>query len=122
MSPNISLEKLVPSDEDQVDNLESIGLKLAKLYQTADKMEFADTDALEESITNIAKSAKDARYGEVAYRRLFIQSMCEGLDLLSKEVEIKITSEMSNNLVKNIGIKLTTEEEDTDDESEDKAY
>ena len=122
LSPNISLEKLVPSDEDQVDNLESIGLKLAKLYQIADKMEFADTDALEESITNIAKSAKDARYGEVAYRRLFIQSMCEGLDLLSNQVEIKITSEMSNNLVKNIGIKLTTEEEDTDDESEDKAY
>jgi hypothetical protein len=119
MSPNISLEKLVPSDEEQVENLEDVGRKLAHLYEIAYSVSFTNT--LEESITNIAKSAKEARYGEVAYRRLFIQSMCEGLDLLYKEVETEITSEMSNNLVKNIGTKLAAEEAE-DDESDDKEY
>jgi hypothetical protein len=120
MSPNISLEKLVPSDEEQVENLEDVGRKLAHLYEIAYSVSFTNT--LEESITNIAKSAKEARYGEVAYRRLFIQSMCEGLDLLYKEVETEITSEMSNNLVKNIGTKLAAEDNETDDESDDKEY
>jgi len=120
MSPNISLEKLVPSDEEQVENLEDVGRKLAHLYEIAYSVSFTNT--LEESITNIAKSAKEARYGEVAYRRLFIQSMCEGLDLLYKEAETEITSEMSNNLVKNIGTKLAAEDNETDDESDDKEY
>lgn len=118
MSPNISLEKLVPSEEEQVENLEEVGRKLAQLYESAYNISFTST--LEESIMNIAKAAKEARYGEVAYRRLFIQSMCEGLDLLYKDVEPEITYKMANNLVKNIGIKLA--DEDNDDESEDKEY
>ena len=118
MSPNISLEKLVPSEEEQVENLEEVGRKLAQLYESAYNISFTNT--LEESITNIAKAAKEARYGEVAYRRLFIQSMCEGLDLLYKDVEPEITYKMANNLVKNIGIKLA--DEDNDDELEDKEY
>lgn len=120
MSPNISLEKLVPSDEEQIENLEEVGRKLAHLYEKAYGISFTNT--LEESISNLAKCSKEARYGEVAYRRLFIQSMCEGLDLLYKEVETKITLEMANNLVKNIGIKLASEDNETDDESEDKEY
>ena len=118
MSPNISLEKLVPSEEEQVENLEEVGRKLAQLYESAYNISFTST--LEESITNIAKAAKEARYGEVAYRRLFIQSMCEGLDLLYKDVEPEITYKMANNLVKNIGTKLA--DEDNDDELEDKEY
>ena len=120
MSPNISLEKLVPSEEEQVENLEEVGRKLAHLYESAYSISFTNT--LEESITNIAKAAKEARYGEVAYRRLFIQSMCEGLDLLYKDVEPDIDDEMANNLVKNIGTKLADEDNDADDELEDKEY
>ena len=120
MSPNISLEKLVPSEEEQVENLEEVGRKLAHLYESAYSISFTNT--LEESITNIAKAAKEARYGEVAYRRLFIQSMCEGLDLLYKDVEPDIDDEMANNLVKNIGTKLADEDNDADDEIEDKEY
>lgn len=120
MSPNISLERLVPSDDEQVENLEQIGRKLAHLYEIAESISFTNT--LEESIHNIAKCAKDAKYLEVAYRRLFIQSMCEGLDLLYKGVETKITFEIANNLVKNVGKKLASEQNETDNESEDKEY
>jgi len=116
MSPNISLEKLVPSEEEQVENLEEVGRKLAQLYECAYSISFTNT--LEESITNIAKCSKEARYGEVAYRRLFIQSMCEGLDLLYKEKESVIGYEMACSLVKNLGTKLA----DEDGESEDKEY
>ena len=90
------------------------------MYEIAESISFTDT--LEESIHNIAKCAKDAKYLEVAYRRLFIQSMCEGLDLLYKGVETKITFEMANNLVKNVGKKLASEQNETDNESEDKEY
>ena len=89
MSPNISLEKLVPSEEEQVENLIEVGRKLAHLYECAYSISFTST--LEESISNIAKCSKEARYGEVAYRRLFIQSMCEGLDLLYKEKQTEIS-------------------------------
>jgi len=120
MSPNISLEKLVPSEEEQVENLEEVGRKLAHLYEIGYGISFTNT--LEESISNIAKCSKEARYGEVAYRRLFIQSLCEGLDLLYKEKEKEISYDMACRLVKNLGTKLASEDDEADDESEDKEY
>jgi hypothetical protein len=118
MSPNISLEKLVPSDEEQLENLEEVGRKLAHLYEISRNMVFGD--GLEESVANIAKCAKNARFMEIAYRRLFVQTMCEGLDLLSTEAEIKISPEKADGLVKGAEEKLSSEDNDVNEE--DKAY
>ncbi len=120
MSPNISLEKLNPSEEDLKENWEVIGGKLAKLFQLVDNVEFGD---IEESISNIAEAAIDERYGNIGRRRLFTQSMCEGLDLLSRQVEKEITLEIAKKLVKNMETKLSQLENETEeDESEDKEY
>mgnify|MGYP006203458613 FL=1 len=120
MSPNISLEKLNPSEEDLKENWEVIGGKLAKLFQLVDNVEFGD---IEESISNIAEAAIDERYGNIGRRRLFTQSMCEGLDLLSRQVEKEITLEIAKKLVKNMETKLLQLENETEEEeSEDKEY
>ena len=121
MSPNINLEKLNPSDEELKENMIDIGNKLAQLFEIVDNVVFTDT--LEESISNIAEATKNARYMEVGGRRLFIQSVCEGLDLLSKGSKTEITLELANNLVKHKGTELASEDDGIEEEElEDKAY
>ena len=60
---------------------------------------------------------------EVGGRRLFIQSVCEGLDLLSKGSKTEITLELANNLVKHKGTELASEDDGIEEEElEDKSY
>ena len=108
--PNISLERLLSDDDDEViDNLLDIGKKLSKLYEIGYNAKFPGS--LDSSIRNIASSARKQRYGEVSFRRLFIQSVCEGLDLLSNGTENEISSTVADSLVRNEGKQISESEE-----------
>jgi len=98
--PNISLERLLGDDDDEViNNLTEIGIKLSDLYKSAYDAEFPTS--LNSSIQNIAESARKQKYGEVSFRRLFIQSVCEGLDLLKDGTESEISQDMAESLIRN---------------------
>lgn len=108
--PNISLEKLLSDDDEEViDDLFMIGKKLSKLYEIAYTAKFPES--LDISIRNVATNARRQRYGEVSFRRLFIQSVCEGLDLLSNGIEPEITPSIAESLVRNEGKKISESED-----------
>lgn len=118
MFPSISLEKIISNMPDEIErNLVDIGKKLAKLYELSEKFKFNDA-TLNNSIKNIAKAALDQRFGEVAHKRLFVQTVCEGFDLLASGKESEISYDLAQNLVKNIGSSMQSSESDADPQEE----
>jgi hypothetical protein len=112
MFPNISLEKIISNLPDEIErNLVDIGKKLAKLYELSENTKFNDL-TLNDSIKNIAKAALDQRFGEVAHKRLFVQSVCEAFDLLVSGKESEINKVLAQNLTKNIGNSMQYSESD----------
>ncbi len=58
-----------------------IGNKLAVVYQTAYNHEF-EASALEETIEMAAETAYEQRFGDIGYKRLFVQTLIRGLHFL----------------------------------------
>ena len=114
LSPNINLENLVPSEEIFKENLMDIGRKVANLYEVCYSVSFTNT--LEKSMNNIVQAATSSRFEEIGRRRIFIRSMCEGLDLLKSEAEPEITLEIAKKLVKNTIKKLEDDDKEVDEE------
>lgn len=99
LSPNISLEKLLSNNKDDViSNLTNIGIKISNLYEVGYDAKFPNS--LKSSVSNIADSAFESQYQQVSIRRIFIQSVCEGLDLLNNNTESEITVEIAKRLVR----------------------
>jgi len=98
--PNVNLEKIM-SDDDSVkmEQLQYVGNKLGELYRIGYNTTFPDN--LNVSIGNVAKACLEQKFGQVNYRRLFIQSACEALGKLSDGNLSEITPEMAIKIASN---------------------
>mgnify|MGYP001114186952 CR=1 FL=1 len=74
----IELEKL---STEPIVFLEEVGDKLKQIYEVAYSHSF-DRDASEETIRTIAKAAYEQRFGDIGYKRLFVQKAIQGLHFL----------------------------------------
>lgn len=64
-----------------IDTLISIGSKLADIYEIAYEINL-NPDHLEEAVREIARAAYDQRFGDIGYKRLFVQKLIEGFRIL----------------------------------------
>jgi hypothetical protein len=98
---HIDLEKIIPADTAYFrDNLDTIGRKIAKLYEIAYDTSFTNT--LGKSVANMIKASMEAKWDTVAVRRMFIHCVCQGLDVLEchgdeKEITLKMAEEFVGN-------------------------
>lgn len=101
LHPNINLENLSPEKgREVIDYLSRVGQKLADLFQLAEGVKFNQKN-LETSITNIASSVEKRLHGEVSYKRLFVQSICEAFEiLLANPSSTVITAESAESIVR----------------------
>ncbi|RKY04643.1 hypothetical protein DRP77_03295 [Candidatus Poribacteria bacterium] len=74
----IDLEK---AEVDPVLDLNQIGMKLARIYETAYGLRLPRRE-LAETVLNIARGAYNRRYGDVGYKRLFVQKVIQGFHKL----------------------------------------
>jgi hypothetical protein len=91
----INLEELSQRPEQL---LHEIGEKLAYIYEIAYEMKF-DSDTLRESIGNIADAAYERRFGDIGYKRLFVQSVVKGFGLLREKPTVVIDRDKAEQLV-----------------------
>jgi len=63
--------------------LEQVGDKLKQIYEVAYDHRF-DRAASKETIRNIAKAAYEQRFGDIGYKRLFVQKAIQGLHFLKR--------------------------------------
>lgn len=92
----IYLEKLSRNPEDV---LKDIGGKLAPIFETAYSVKF-DTGVLNESVVNIAHAAYDQRFGDIGYKRLFVQAVIKGFQTLRRDPGTAIGPEAAQKLLK----------------------
>lgn len=64
--------------------LDEIGGKLATVYETAYRHEF-ETDQLEQTIELAATTAYEQRFGDIGYKRLFVQTLIRGFHFLRQK-------------------------------------
>ena len=64
--------------------LDEIGGKLASVYQTAYSHEF-ETEPLEQTIEMAAETAYEQRFGDIGYKRLFVQTLIRGFHFLRQK-------------------------------------
>jgi hypothetical protein len=77
----IELEKL---STEPIVFLEEVGDKLKQIYEVAYRHRF-DSAMSKETIRTIAKAAYEQRFGDIGYKRLFVQKAIDGLHLLRRE-------------------------------------
>ncbi len=88
----IELEKVI---SDPIPFLCEVGKKLAHVYEIAYSHEF-DRSALEKTITMIAEMAHEQRFGDIGYKRLFVQTLIRGLHFLCKKGTPPTISELQS--------------------------
>ncbi|MEM4235049.1 MAG: DUF2791 family P-loop domain-containing protein [Candidatus Methanomethylicaceae archaeon] len=77
----IDLEKV--DYDDPIELMCEIGEKLRYVYQAAYNVQF-DTENAKKTISEIAKASYEHRYGDVGYKRLFVQKLIEGFHYLKQ--------------------------------------
>jgi len=77
----IELERL---PVEPVEFLRKVGLRLKEIYEAAYNCELDDESA-EKTIDLIAKSAYEERFGDIGYKRLFVQRCVRGLHFLRRK-------------------------------------
>lgn len=78
---------------DHVEFLCQVGQRLASIYATAYQMEFPPIE-LDQLIQAIAAWAEHVRYGDEGYKRLFVQSLIQGLRILHRENRVPSVEEL----------------------------
>lgn len=74
----IDLEKMFP---DPVGFLREVGGKIATVYSRAYNHTF-DAAKLRKTVHQVASKAHELRYGDTGYKRIFMQNLVKGLDIL----------------------------------------
>lgn len=92
----IYLEKLSRKPEEI---LREIGGKLGGIFEVAYATKF-NADVLKESIGNIADAAYAERFGDIGYKRLFVQAVVKGFQGLRKAPTTVISPEAAKELLK----------------------
>lgn len=87
----IELEKVVYN---QLDFLKNIGLKLKNIYETAYNITFKEED-VEKTIDMIANYALEQRFGDIGYKRLFVQKCIFGFEFLRQQGNIPSNEDLT---------------------------
>ncbi len=74
----IDLEKMIPNP---VEFLRQVGAKLANVYSRAYHHSFEEAK-LQKTVDLVASKAHELRYGDTGYKRIFMQNLVKGLDIL----------------------------------------
>jgi len=77
----VELEKI---SADPVSLLEEVGGKLQQIYERAYESQF-DKEQAQKTIKLIAEAAYEQRFGDIGYKRLFVQKLVEGFHFLRRE-------------------------------------
>ena len=80
----IELEKL---SIEPIEFLQEVGDKLKRIYEVAYDCRFDDR-ASKQTINTIANAAYNQRYGDIGYKRLFVQKLIQGLHLLKQKGQL----------------------------------
>ncbi len=80
----IILDNLAGPGQNPIDILIDIGQKIAKIYEIAYKITITQTKK-DEIVVQVANDSYDARFGEIGYMRLFVQSMVKELHKIRAE-------------------------------------
>ena len=70
--------------DDPLEFLNDVGGKLASVYQVAYSHEFAP-EPLEETVKLAAETAYEQRFGDIGYKRLFVQTLIRGFHFLRQK-------------------------------------
>ncbi len=92
----IKLEDLNVEPEDLLFN---IGIKLAKIFEKANKFEFKDKLQLERAIKLLANEALEQRYSEISYRRYFVKASIKAFYQIKNIPDLIIDDEWAKNLI-----------------------
>jgi len=96
----INLEKIVGDSPEQATQfLENVGLKLATIYERAYNMRFEEK-ILERSVVNMAAKAYEQRFGDVGYKRLFVQKIIEAFHYMRQHPSSEIGVEKAEAIVR----------------------
>jgi len=77
----IELERVV---KEPIPFLCEVGNKLARIYEIAHNYHF-DNAACQQTIELVAKAAYEHRYGDIGYKRLFVQTLIKGFHFLRQK-------------------------------------
>ncbi|MBM4387080.1 MAG: DUF2791 family P-loop domain-containing protein, partial [Deltaproteobacteria bacterium] len=91
----IYLEKLIEEPEN---NLVEIGKKLYGIYAAAYQVKFPENDVAR-CADLIAKASYKQRFGDIGYRRLFVQGVIRGFNQMRLEGDLELSEEWANNMV-----------------------
>jgi hypothetical protein len=91
----INLEQLGQEPETL---LKEIGRKLLLIYETAFKISLPEKKC-EDAIAKIAHAAYEQRFGDIGYKRLFVQALIRGLHFLQHEPSAQITETRAFDMV-----------------------
>lgn len=80
----IQLEGLIPEPEVF---LNEVGLKLADLFEKAYSMKLPE-DMKQQAITDISNNAYQQRFGDIGYKRLFVQKVIRAFHFIRKKNEL----------------------------------
>lgn len=77
-----------------MDFLKNIGLKLKNIYETAYNITFKEED-VEKTIDMIANYALEQRFGDIGYKRLFVQKCIFGFEFLRQQGNIPSNEDLT---------------------------
>ena len=92
---SIGLENLV---SDLVAHLKSIGLKLWRIYEIAYAITLPENETAA-AVDAIANAVEAARFSDVSYRRLFVQSMTRAFEQLRRKPDVVVSNEWAAEIV-----------------------
>ena len=92
---SINLEQLV---KELPPHLNSIGLKLWSLYEIAYETRLPEETA-KAALNALAVAVERARYADVSYRRLFVQSAVRAFEQIRRQPDLVITSKWAEDIV-----------------------
>jgi hypothetical protein len=79
--------------------LKEIGKKLLVVYETAFKSGLPEKKS-EDAIAGIAHAAYEQRFGDIGYKRLFVQGLIKGFHFLRYDPSVQITETWAFNMVR----------------------
>ncbi len=91
----IDLETLV---DDVEGHLASIGRKLWRIMEIAYAEEL-DEGKVEAALQSIGKAVLAARFADISFRRLFVQSLVRGLEQVRRDASLQVTRDWADDLV-----------------------
>ncbi len=81
----ISLEKVIT---ERIPFMLEVGNKLAKVYQTAYREYVGKPEYISQTISIAAELADSQRFGDIGYKRLFVQKLIRGFHILRRRNQI----------------------------------